>query len=175
MDNFYVLFVKTGKEECIKELLERRLDLNKHLPFLPSKINWFVKKSVKNKQNQICFPGYIFIESNCDAVEFLMDVSQLIKRISDAYYFLYYENKSQIMMKKEEQLSLRKLLGVNHCIEESIGFIEGDKIKITSGVLIGHESSIKKINRHTREALLEINIMGDTRQIKVALEIVKKI
>lgn len=62
-----------------------------------------------------------------------MDVSHLIKQINDAYYFLYYESKSQIMMKREEQLSLRKLLGDNHCIEESIGFIEGDKI--TSGVL----------------------------------------
>lgn len=55
MDNSYVLFVKTGKEECIKEVLERSLDPNKHLPFIPSKIILFVKKSVKNKQNKYVF------------------------------------------------------------------------------------------------------------------------
>lgn len=79
------------------------------------------------------------------------------------------------MMRKAEQIFLQKLMGIDNCIDDSIGFIEGDKIIITSGVLEGMESIIKKVNRHKREALLEVNIMGDARQIKVALEIVKKI
>ena len=175
MDNCYVLFVKTGREEYINELLKKRLDLNKHLPFIPSRIKLFVKKGVKNKQKQICFPGYIFIESDCNELEFLIDVSHLIEQINEAYYFLNYGSKPQIKMVKEEQLSLQKLMGMDHCIDDSIGFIENDKIIITSGALEGLESSIKKVNRHRREALLEINIMGDIRQIKVALDIVKKI
>jgi len=37
------------------------------------------------------------------------------------------------------------------------------------------ESIVKKVNRHKREALIEIEIMGDARLVTVALEIVKKV
>ena len=72
-------------------------------------------------------------------------------------------------------MPLKKLLGADYCIQESIGYVEGDKVIIKSGGLMGSESRIKKINRHKREAVLEINILGDMRQVIVALEIIKKI
>lgn len=174
MENYYVLFVKAGREEYVKTFLDKRLDSGKHFPFIPTKIDLFVRRGVTNKQKQVCFPGYVFIKSSYDAMDFILETSSLIKQIKDSYHFLYYGNKSEIMMSKEEQLYLRKLLGIDYCIQDSIGLIKGDKVIITSGPLMGLESSIKKINRHTREAFLEINIMGYTRQIAVALEIAEK-
>lgn len=37
------------------------------------------------------------------------------------------------------------------------------------------ESIVRRINRHKRQALIELEIMGDVRMVTVALEIVKKV
>jgi transcriptional antiterminator NusG len=36
------------------------------------------------------------------------------------------------------------------------------------------ECKIKKINRHKREALVELEMMGATREVKLMLEVVEK-
>jgi transcriptional antiterminator NusG len=62
----------------------------------------------------------------------------------------------------------------NFCIRGSVGFVEGDVIRITSCALVGMESWIKKINRHKRKAVVEIEIMGNVREVKLMLEVVEK-
>lgn len=61
-----------------------------------------------------------------------------------------------------------------HIIETSTGFIEGDKIIITEGPLVGHESQIKRIDRHKKIAELDISMFGQIRKIKVSCEILTK-
>lgn len=61
-----------------------------------------------------------------------------------------------------------------HVVQMSEGFIEGDRVLVTRGPLKGHELEIKRINRHKREAELEVPILGRTKRIKVGLEIVSK-
>jgi transcription termination/antitermination protein NusG len=67
-----------------------------------------------------------------------------------------------------------KFANKDHVIENSIGLIEGDKIIITEGPLMGHESMIKKIDSHKRIAQLDIEMFGQLRTITVALEIISK-
>jgi transcriptional antiterminator NusG len=55
-----------------------------------------------------------------------------------------------------------------------VGFCEGDKVRVTSGALVGLESLIKKVNRHKREAIVEMEMMGDVRRVKLMLEVVEK-
>ena len=59
-------------------------------------------------------------------------------------------------------------------MEHSIGYIEGDRIIITGGPLVGREGGIKKINRHHRVAQIEIDMFGQKQVVDVALEIVEK-
>lgn len=40
---------------------------------------------------------------------------------------------------------------------------------------MGLESIIRKINRHKRQAIIELDFMGAVRQISVALEILEKV
>lgn len=62
-----------------------------------------------------------------------------------------------------------------YIVEDSKGFIVGDKVFVTSGPLQGRESVIKKIDRHKRHAEIELMWFGDLKQVSVALEIVSKI
>jgi transcription antitermination factor NusG len=51
---------------------------------------------------------------------------------------------------------------------------KGITIRITSGALTGFESRIKKINRHRREAVVEMQIMDAVREVSLMLEVVEK-
>lgn len=46
---------------------------------------------------------------------------------------------------------------------------------ITDGPMIGRESQIKRIDRHKMIAIVEIELMGAKREMKLGLEIIKKI
>ena len=78
-------------------------------------------------------------------------------------------------MKENERINWEKLLDSRNCIVGSEGLIEGDEIQITSGPLIGMESKIKKINRHMREAVVETEMIGSVKEVKLFLEIIEKI
>ena len=54
-------------------------------------------------------------------------------------------------------------------------FVRTGSERITSGPLVGMESRIKKINRHKREALVEMEVMGAVREVRVMLEVVGKV
>ena len=56
----------------------------------------------------------------------------------------------------------------------STGVIEGDRVIVTDGPLVGREALISKIDRHKRLAYLDMRMFGRIKTIKVGLEIVRK-
>lgn len=59
-------------------------------------------------------------------------------------------------------------------IAVSTGFIEGDKVTITDGPLAGKEAMIKRIDRHKRIAVLNVEMFGECIGVTVGLEVVEK-
>ncbi|MEG0034722.1 MAG: antitermination protein NusG, partial [Bacilli bacterium] len=88
---------------------------------------------------------------------------------------LRYDLEGTPPLQEEEINILEKLLGLNKIVEVSLGFIEDDKVVITDGPLMGFESYITYINRHKREAKLEIELLGSKREVTVSLDILTKI
>ena len=74
----------------------------------------------------------------------------------------------------EEEEFMRRLGGDDHIAEMTVGFIVGDKITVTQGPLMGLEGSIRKIDRHKRQCIVEVDMFGQKIQTKVGLEIVSK-
>jgi transcriptional antiterminator NusG len=60
-------------------------------------------------------------------------------------------------------------------VEMSIGIIVNDKVRITSGPLVGMEGLIKRINRHKRVANLSLEMFGGVTDFQVGLEIIEKV
>ena len=56
----------------------------------------------------------------------------------------------------------------------SVGVMEGDRIIVKEGPLVGMEGKIKKIDRHKRMAILEVELVNRVSEMKVGLEIVEK-
>ncbi|RXE58673.1 antiterminator LoaP [Acetivibrio mesophilus] len=171
---WYVLFVKSGKERKVEQCLRKELDTDISIPFIPLQEILFRRSGTVRKEIRPLFPGYVFIESILPGQDFLEETNYLINKSGDIISLLKYSD-TEVAMKESEKLRLLSLCNNDHCIEVSYGIIEGDKIHIFDGPLKGMESIVRKVNRHKREALIEIEIMGDVRLVTVALEVVKKV
>lgn len=171
---WYVLFVKAGKERKVEQYLRKQLDADISVPFIPLQEILFRRSGTVKREIRFLFPGYVFIESILSDQQFIQEISPVITRCSDIFGLLKYSN-TEISMKESEKNMLISLCNNEYCIEASYGIIEGDKIHIIDGPLKGMESIVRKVNRHKREALIEIEIMGDVRLVTVALETVEKL
>lgn len=168
---WYVLYVRGGKEEHIAQLLKKEgLDA-----FVPMVEKIHKKQGVPFKVEKVLFPNYIFVESELNSVDFNVKLSDVkMKRFFHAKN-LQYDLEGTSALSEAEQLMLERLLGKNKIVRHSTGMIEGDRIIILEGPLKGFESSIKKIDRHQRKALIEVDVSGHHLQASVSLEIVSKI
>ncbi len=168
------MFVKSGKERKIEQFLSKQLDEEISLPFIPLQEILFRKAGILKKEIKLLFPGYLFIESMLPSQQFMKEINTVINKCSDIIGILKYSD-TEISMKESEKNMMISLCNNEHCIEASYGVIEGDKIHIMDGPLKGLGSYVKKVNRHRREAVIEIEIMGDVRLVAVALEVVEKV
>ena len=69
---------------------------------------------------------------------------------------------------------LTRFGGNSHIVDMSLGYIEGDIIKITNGPLMGYEGQIVKIDRHKRIAYIDISLFDQITRVQVGLEIISK-
>ena len=63
---------------------------------------------------------------------------------------------------------------MEHLVEMSVGYMEGERIVVMEGPLMGKEGMICKVDRHKRIAVIEVEMFGKTTTAKVGLEIVAK-
>lgn len=184
---WYVLFAKTGYEHKVSHEIQNVWRVDGIEPFIPMYDAKFRKSGLIISQKRKLFPGYVFIESEISSAEFWRTTRSFIYESSHTLKLLRYggsydENVSAAV-KSEEQQTLQKLFrssnfcakSKDYCIDMSLGFIEGDMIKVIRGPLENHESLIKKIKRHKMEAIIEIELMGEAREITVGLEIIERI
>jgi transcriptional antiterminator NusG len=179
MKKWVILFVQTGAEERLTRLLKKKLNADEYLPFLPVKETAYRNKGVIRKEQKLLFPGYIFIQTEIED-GLIADKLKLalMNTIGQKYIYsiLHYgDNKKDVVLRDKERKYLECLFNSNFCVMGSVGFIEGDMIRVTSGALIGMESRIKKINRHKREAVVEFEMLGSLRKITLMLEVIEKI
>ena len=72
------------------------------------------------------------------------------------------------------QTVLRKLGGDEHVVRYSEGYIEGDKLVVTSGPLKDFEGNVKKVLRHKRLVVVEVPLLGRTVEVTVGMGVVER-
>lgn len=172
-DDWYILFVKTGCEEKVADILNEKMDQKQSRAFTPRKKIIFRRKGMDHIYQEILFPGYVFIETAKSYHELNKEVRYLVSNLKVVYRFLHYEDPKQAVLHEEEKREIISMCGGDLCLKNSKGIIEGGRIKILSGALVGKEAAIKKIDRHKRQAVIEMMLFGETREIIVALEILE--
>jgi len=178
MKNWVILFVRTGQEEYLADTLKENLRQEEYLPFLPVKEISRRRRGIITKESKLLFPSYIFVETSIEAEKIAENLAIAITNIAenrDVFQILHYgKNKKDVVMRERERLYWERLLDSNFRIASSVGIIEGDMVKITSGALSGMENRIKRIDRHKREATVEMDMMGTICEVRLMLEVVEK-
>lgn len=166
----YVVQVMGGAEERTRRLVLRTIGDVVDDCFTPL---YEAKRAERGQWRTVrkqLLPGYVFIQTSCP------DEAALKLKSVPAFTRLLGSNGERFMpLAPDEVAWLNAFTDVEtHVVQMSEGFIEGDRVLVTRGPLKGHELEIKRIDRHKREAELEVPILGRTKRIKVGLEIVSK-
>lgn len=174
MSFWYIFWVFTGHERKVQNRIEKQFSDEGIVPFIPMWEALFKRAGKVKKELNIAFPGYVFIESDLEAIEFLHRTHDFVRASKDITGILRYGNSNEIAVRENERSAFLSLCNGNRCVESSMGFIEGDRFYIESGPLVGMESSIKEINRKKMEASFDFEFLGGTRRITVGLELLRK-
>ena len=152
--HWVILFARTGSEEKLKDTLKASLNAHEYLPFVPVKETPYKSKGVIHKVPKPLFPGYVFIQTGIEPDLIADKLEAALRNIEGnkhLYSMLHYgDNKKDVVVRDAERVLWERLFDEDFCIKGSVGIIEGDIIRITSGALMGLEGRIKKINRHKR-------------------------
>lgn len=165
---WYVLWTSTGREESARRMIQ-----NYVYPALYSRcmIPYRLKRHYFRGSSRIVklifFPSYVFIETD-NIKEFVNNIKwfpgfNVVLHTDDMYCPLY----------KHEELLLLKLVNDHDIIDISEGFMEGDKVRIISGPLLGQEGSIKKVKPRQGVAILEMNIFNRKTEVSLGLELIR--
>lgn len=172
-DNMYVLFIKSGKENIAVAEIKGCISSKEIVPINYSVEYIFRKHGREYREYKPLFPGYLLVRSQLGDHEFVMATYDCIHKSNNIIRLLRY-NEDMISLRKEEKSYIEDLLQGEEYIKSSSGYIQGDKVVITNGPFVGKESVIKSINRHKRQAVIEISIMGEVRRVIIGLEILRR-
>lgn len=167
---WYAVWVRTGDEEKIMALCNNKNMDPKAFEscFLP-KYEKAIKEDGKwTKRKEILFPGYLFfITENPDGLfRELRKIPQFVQILGD--------EEGPIALYQEEQDFLQRHLNANKVFEMSVGNLIDGKLAVTEGPLKNYRGNIIHIDRHKREATLEIDFLNRKVKMKVGLEVVRK-
>lgn len=169
-ENWYVIQVQTGKEEKTADEI-RRLIPGEYFSecFIPRSERLRKTEGHWIRQGDILFRGYVFLIS--DDIE---GVSSQLSRIPDFARLLGKHVEQIYAIRRDEAIFLDTFCGRGRQVDMSYGVIEGDKIIVNSGPLMGREGIINKIDRHKRMAMIGVSMFDRMVEARVGLEIVSK-
>ena len=114
------------------------------------------------------FPGYVFVET-----ERIEDFFMRLKRI-DSMTKLLRTGEEMTPIHPEEEAYLRMFGGDDHIVKYSKGYMEGEKLVVTSGAMQNYKGIVKRVLRHKRLVVLEVPLMGRKVEVTVGLGVVKR-
>lgn len=166
---WYVIQVRTGSEkeivrQCQKVIPQEILEKS----FLPYFEEMKRYQGSWHKEKKLLFPGYVFLITE-DPDKLYQGLKQVIGLTK-----LLKTGEQIIPLKKAEIAFLLKFGGREQLVKMSTGFVEKEQVVILEGPLKGLEGFVKKINRHKREACLQLSLFGRKLNIRVGLEIIER-
>ena len=172
---YYVINVKTGHEDKIIESIRNTAHGDYFEVFSPARKSLRKYGDKYREVTERCFPGYLFVETSKPKELFfdlywIDEYTKLLGREGITYNF--------VPLNEEESRMIDILYNKynNRTTEISDITVEpGQKIKVLDGPLDGIEGTIKKVNLHKREVLIEFPFCNRKAEAKLAINIITKL
>lgn len=168
--HWFVIQVFRGQEE---NFIDKLSGFNDYEIFTPKQVQILKRKNELKRVYKPLFPGYIFVATDKEFKEFRKFYQEFIAIREGCIKLLRYKEEVEALL-PHERAFIEHFVNKDKVIDSSVGLIEGDRIRIIEGPLIGNESHIKKINRHKRTAIVEVTLFGEVQSIELSCEIIAK-
>ncbi len=159
---WYVLQTMTKEEERCRSLCEKRMDSRCYSEiFIPTSMTKKHFKKEWHDVRQVLFPGYVFVDTG--------NIGEFAKELvrAECFFRLLKTGDEIVPVASEERKFLESLMDADRQVGYSQGIIIGDKVVITEGALRNQSALIKKVDRHRRIAMLEIDLFGRPTPVQV--------
>jgi transcription termination/antitermination protein NusG len=166
-DRWHALFVKTGEEDEIKRQIDKRLCGEDQFRLLvPKRRLRERKQGTWRYMLRNMFPGYVLVNGIMNAKTYYT-----LKEIPGLYFFL--KDKNHLCEIQDDEIeSILRMIGFDDTIGTSRGYMQGDKVHITQGPLVGFEAMIDSINKRKGRARVRMQFMGQPRLVDLDLSLI---
>jgi transcriptional antiterminator NusG len=157
----------TGKEDKLKGRLEYRLRDKNLRVVVPKRRLRERKNGVWEHKLRTLFPGYVLLNGYLGPDEYylLKDIPDLIRVLKD--------NCEPYIIDQSEIMIIGRLISDNGIIESSRIKLDGGKVVVIDGPLLGMEGLIEKLDKRKGRAKLRINFMSESRLIELAVSMIQ--
>lgn len=166
---WYVMQVMSTKEFSILNKIKQLTPKDDTEYFIPMYEQYRKIQKKATTVKKVLFPGYVFIST--DDIDLVVEN---LKKVPDFTQILKCGDEI-VPLKKCEERFLKNFINKDKTIEMSIGHIVGEDVIITEGPMKNFNGKIKKINRHKRQATIEIQFMETVKNVTIGLEIISKV
>jgi len=163
--NWYVIQVLTGKEEDIMNQIRSK----GIKAIVPTRIMKERKNGIWHSKKRVLMQGYVFLYTDMkDTATYY-----LVKGVPGIIKILGDEN-GPVFIREEQTTLLLRLTQDGDPLGLSEIFIEGGKITVKSGPLLGLEGRIVKLDARRMRAKVNIELMGEPRVVELAVNVIEK-
>lgn len=168
---WYAIQVSTGKEEKSRDMCIRLLDKELYNDIFIIRFDRAKRYyGAWHKEKKLLFPGYMFIDTDNPG-----DIYEQLKKVPELTKILGREENNFVSIEQGKEAMFKAMVNEAYEIPVSTGIIEGDRVIVKDGPLVGMEAYIKKVDRHKRLAVLNARMFEQEIDVSVGLEIIEKI
>ncbi len=164
---WYALYTPGGTEEKVVEILKKQMS---NFKFVIYKRRLRERKEGQwHMVERKMFPGYVLMKGVMTEVEWHQ------MRSTDASFRLLKNNDEYLTLTEEEVKMLELLDGdEDGLVDISEIYVEGERVTVTRGALMGQEARIVKVNKRKGRAKVRIDFCGSERVIELGVELIQK-
>lgn len=163
MNKWYVINVFSSKENKMKELIEKEIEINNLNKFVdqvlvPKEKYYQVRKGKKIKSERNFYPGYVMI--NCDING---EITKCLKSINGVIGFLTNANNYPLPMSDREVTNMLKRIDDMTVADDTLIdslFKIGQTVEVIEGPFTSFSGSVSKINNERKTVTVDIRIFG---------------
>ena len=171
-NNWYALYVLTGREDYMRNMLERRLENDR-----VSNLRIVVpKRKLRERKHgewsdvvRVLFPGYILINGSIGTDEYywIKDTLGVVKLLRYGQEIIHIEpNEINI---------IAHLIGNDEIIGYSKVFVEGGFIRVIDGPLLSMEGYIQSIDHRKGRAKVKLDFLGKYMTVDLGINMINTI
>jgi transcriptional antiterminator NusG len=165
-DKWYALFVATGEEERVKERVEYKLK-GELRAVVPRRKMRERKKGKWYEKIRTLFPGYVLLNGIMDNKKY-----SLIRNVPGVIRLLMDKN-GPLEIEEFEIRIISRLTADSEIIGISGVCIEGGRVQVIDGPLLGLEGQILSIDKRKGRVKIVLNLMGEARPVELSVIMVQ--